>query len=57
MKKPKPKERRVAIRLRVKPSVKAMAERLAQKEARSMGDWLEGLIARERARRAAKRKG
>jgi predicted HicB family RNase H-like nuclease len=55
MKKPKPKERRVAIRVRVKPSVKAMAERLAQKEGRSMADWLERLIAAERARRATKR--
>jgi hypothetical protein len=53
MKKPKPKERRVAIRVRVKPSVKAMAERLAQKEGRSMTEWLERLIARERVRRAA----
>jgi predicted HicB family RNase H-like nuclease len=57
MKKPKSKERRVAIHLRVKPSVKAKAERLAQKEGRSMADWLERLIARERARRAIKRKG
>jgi hypothetical protein len=47
----KPKERRVSIRVRRKPSVKAMAERLAQKEGRLMGDWIEGLIARERARR------
>jgi predicted HicB family RNase H-like nuclease len=51
MKKPKPKERKVAIRVRVKPSVKAMADRLAQKDARSLADWLERLIARERARR------
>jgi hypothetical protein len=54
-KKPKRKERKVAIRIRVKPSVKAMAERLAQQDARSMADWLERLIARERARRARKR--
>jgi predicted HicB family RNase H-like nuclease len=54
--KPKPKERRVTIRLRVKPSVKAMAERLAQKAGRSMDDWLERLIARERARHVRKRK-
>jgi hypothetical protein len=52
------KEPRVAIRVRVKPSVKAMAERLAQKDARSMADWLERLIAAEVARRrATKRKG
>jgi hypothetical protein len=55
-KKPKPKERKVAIRIRVKPSVKAKAKRLAQKNARSMADWVEQLIARERARRARKRK-
>jgi predicted HicB family RNase H-like nuclease len=54
MKKPKPKERKVAIRVRVKPSVKAMAERLAQRDARSMADWLERLIAAEKARRATK---
>jgi predicted HicB family RNase H-like nuclease len=52
-----PKERRVGIRVRVKPSVKAVAERLAQKDARSMADWIERLIASERARRPAKRKG
>ena len=52
----KPKERRVAIRVRVKPSVKAKAERLAQKDARSMADWLERLIAAEAAPRAMKRK-
>jgi predicted HicB family RNase H-like nuclease len=51
-----PKERRVAIRVRVKPSVKAMAERLAQKEARSMADWLERLIAAEAARRVNRRR-
>jgi hypothetical protein len=54
MKKPKPKERKVAIRVRLKPSVKAMAERLAQRDARSMADWLERLIAAEKARRATK---
>jgi predicted HicB family RNase H-like nuclease len=50
-----PNERRVSIRIRVKPSVKAMAERLAQKDARSMAEWLEGLIAAEAARPATKR--
>ena len=57
MKKPKPKVRKAAIRVRVKPSVKAMAEQLAQKEARSLADWLERLIADEAARRARKGKG
>jgi predicted HicB family RNase H-like nuclease len=55
MKKPKPKARNAAIRVRVKPSVKAMAEQLAQKEARSLADWLERLIAAEKARRAGKK--
>jgi hypothetical protein len=55
MKKPKPKARTVAIRARMKPSVKAMAEQLAQKDARSMGDWLERLIAAEAARRKSRK--
>ena len=54
MKKPKPKVRKVAIRVRVKPSVKAMAEQLAQKDAGSLSDWLERLIAAEAARRGKK---
>jgi hypothetical protein len=55
MKKPKPKARTVAIRARVKPSVKVMAEQLAQKDARALADWLERLIAAEKARRAGKK--
>jgi predicted HicB family RNase H-like nuclease len=54
MKKPKPKARKVAIRARMKPSVKAMAVQLAQRDARSLADWLERLIAAEAARRAGK---
>ena len=54
MKEPKPKTRKVAIRARMKPSVKAMAEQLAQKDARSLADWLERLIAAEAARRRRK---
>jgi hypothetical protein len=54
MKKPNPKARRVAIRARMKPSVKAMAEQLARKDARSLADWLERLIAAEKARRDGK---
>jgi predicted HicB family RNase H-like nuclease len=54
MKKPKPKARTVAIRARMKPSVKALAKQLAQKEARSLADWLERLIAAEAARRDGK---
>jgi predicted HicB family RNase H-like nuclease len=54
MKKPNPKTRTAAIRVRMKPSVKAMAEQLAQKDARSLADWLERLIAAEAARRDGK---
>jgi hypothetical protein len=54
MKKPKPLVRKVAIRARMKPSVKAMAEQLAQKESRSLADWIECLIAAEAGRRAGK---
>jgi hypothetical protein len=55
MKKPKPKARTVAIRARIKPSVKAMAGQLAEKDTRSLADWIERLIAAEAARRAAKK--
>jgi hypothetical protein len=55
MKKPKPKARTVAIRARMKPSVKTMAEQLAQKDVRSLAEWLERLIAAEQARRAGKK--
>ena len=47
--------RKAAIRVRVKPSVKAMAEQLARKDARSLADWLERLIAAEAARRDGKK--
>jgi predicted HicB family RNase H-like nuclease len=55
MKKPNPKARTAAIRVRMKPSVKTMAKQLAQKNARSLADWLERLIAAEAARRAGKK--
>jgi hypothetical protein len=55
MKKATPKARTAAIRVRIKPSVKIMAEQLAQKEARPLADWLERLIAAEKARRAGKK--
>jgi predicted HicB family RNase H-like nuclease len=55
MRKPKQKVRKIAIRVRVKPSVKAMAEQMAQTDARSIADWLERLIAAEVARRAGKK--
>jgi hypothetical protein len=50
-----PKARTAAIRVRMKSSVKAMAEQLAQKDARSLADWLERLIAAEAARHAGKK--
>lgn len=56
MKKPNPNARTVAIRARMKPSVKAMAEQLAQKDARSLAEWLERLIAAEAERRGGKSK-
>ena len=55
MKKPNPNAHTAAIRARMKPSVKAMAERLAQKDARSLADWLDRLIAAEAARRDGKK--
>lgn len=55
MKKPKPKARAAAIRVRIKPSVKAMAERLAQNDAGSLADRLERLIAAEKVRRGGKK--
>ena len=55
VKKPKPKTRTAAIRVRVKPSVKAMAKQLAQDDARSIADWLERLIAAEAKRRGGKK--
>jgi hypothetical protein len=55
MKKPKPKARKAAIRVRMKSSVKTIALQLAQKDARSLADWLERLIAAEAARRDGKK--
>jgi hypothetical protein len=55
MKKRKPKARTAAIRARMKPSVRAMAAQLAHKDARSLADWLECLIAAEAERRAGKK--
>jgi predicted HicB family RNase H-like nuclease len=43
--------RKAAIHMRVKPSVIAAAERLAQKDGRSLANWLERLIEAEAARR------
>ena len=39
-----------AMRVRVRPSVKAAAVRLAQEDGRSLANWLERLIETEAAR-------
>jgi predicted HicB family RNase H-like nuclease len=50
MKKPKLETREAAMHVRVRPSVKATAERLAQQDGRSLANWLERLIEAEAAR-------
>ena len=44
-----------AMRVRVKPSVKAAAVRMAQEDNRSMAEWLEWLIEAEAARLGGKK--
>jgi hypothetical protein len=46
---------RSVMHMRVKPSVKAAAERLAQEDGRSLANWLERLIEAEAARREGKK--
>ena len=55
MKKPKTETRDAAMHVRVRPSVKAAAERLAQEDGRSLAKWLERLIEAEAARRDGKK--
>jgi predicted HicB family RNase H-like nuclease len=55
MKKPKLEKREIAMNVRVKPSVKAAAERLAQEDGRSLANWLERLIEAEVARNDGKK--
>ena len=55
MKKPKSETREAAIRVRVKLSVKAAAERLAQQDGQPLADWLECLIEAEAARHDGKK--
>ena len=55
MKKPKLEKREIAMNVRVKPSVKAGAERLAQADGRSLANWLERLIETELARHDEKK--
>ena len=54
-KKPKAERRETAMNVRVKPSVKAAAERLAQEDGRSLANWLERMIEAEVARHDAKK--
>jgi hypothetical protein len=57
MKKPKQETREAAMHVRLRPSVKAAAERLAQEYGRSLANWLERLIEAEAARHDGKSKG
>jgi hypothetical protein len=47
MKKKKPETREAAMHVRVRPSVKAAAERLSREDGRSLANWLERLIEAE----------
>jgi predicted HicB family RNase H-like nuclease len=55
MKKPKLEKREIAMNIRVRPSVKEAAERLAQEDGRSLANWLERLIEAEAARHDGKK--
>jgi predicted HicB family RNase H-like nuclease len=55
MKQPKLETREAAMHVRVRPSVKAAAERLAQADGRSLANWLERLIEAEAARSDGKK--
>jgi predicted HicB family RNase H-like nuclease len=55
MKKPKSERRETAMHVRVRESVKAMAERLAKADGRSLANWLERLIEAEGARQDGKK--
>jgi predicted HicB family RNase H-like nuclease len=51
------KQNVAAMRVRVRPSVKAAAVRMAQEDNRSMAEWLEWLIEAEAARLDGKKVG
>ena len=51
----KKKQNVVALRVRVRPSVKAAAVRMAQDDKCSMAEWLEWLIEAEKARLKGKK--
>ena len=50
----KKKPAMAAMRVRVRPSIKAMAVRMAQEDKCSMAEWLEWLIEAEAARLGGK---
>ena len=49
------KQNAAAMRVRVRPSVKAAAVRMAQEDKCSMAEWLEWLIEAEKARLKGKK--
>jgi predicted HicB family RNase H-like nuclease len=49
------KQTMAALRVRVRPSIKAMAVRMAQEDECSMAEWLEWLIEAEAARLKGKK--
>jgi hypothetical protein len=49
------KQTMAAMRVRVRPSIKAAAVRMAQEDNRSMAEWLEWLIEAEAARLEGKK--
>jgi predicted HicB family RNase H-like nuclease len=51
----KKKQTMAAIHVRLRPSIKAMAVRMAQEDNRSMAEWLEWLIEAEAARLEGKK--
>jgi predicted HicB family RNase H-like nuclease len=51
----KKKQTMAAIRVRVRPSIKAAAVRMAQEDKCSMAEWLEWLIEAEAARLEGKK--
>jgi predicted HicB family RNase H-like nuclease len=53
----KKKQTMAAMRVRVRPSVKAAAVRLAREDNRSLADWVERLIEAEAARLNGKKVG
>jgi hypothetical protein len=51
MRKPDPELRTAALHAKVRPSVKSLAETMAQEDRRSLAQWLELMIEAESERR------